>query len=83
MNFDNIVFISKKFFRKGYLLRETKKGVILEKYYNAKSVDVIAEFIGKNIRIDGDLEECIKEARKYITDKDCIIYVDLNRKKQK
>ena len=80
MNFDNVVFIAKKSFTKGYLLRETNKGVVFEKYYSAKNVDLVAEFIGKCIRIDEDLQECIKEARKYVDDT-TVIYVDAHRLK--
>ena len=75
-----VEFISQKEISQGYLLRETKSGVRLEKYYDDDhiNVDVVAEFEGARIDVEADFDMCITEARKYVGCKNTTIHIDLN-----
>ena len=78
--FGKVRFISRTELTEGYLLRETKKGVVFEKYYDPEHsrVDVIAEFEGARINNDADFRKCLYEARKYEDDYKVTINIDVN-----
>lgn len=78
--FGKVDFISRAEMTEGYLLRETKNGVVLENYGDCEHtrVDVIAEFKGACINDDADFRKCLTEAREYVGDAKIMIWVDVN-----
>ena len=78
--FGKVRFISQNEFSQGYLLRETSRGVVLEKHYDSghNNVDVVAEFEGATLQNEFNRDVCIAESRKYVGDAKTPIYVDLN-----
>ena len=78
--FGNVEFISQNEFSKGYLLRENKSGVVLEKHYDSEHmrVDIVAEFEGTHLNNDADLHWLLCEFRNYVVDQDVILYVALD-----
>lgn len=79
--FGNVKFIPRNEFSKGYLLRENKSGVVLEKHYDSEhvNVDVVAEFEGAHLSNDADLHWLLSEFRNYVVEQDVILYVALNQ----
>ena len=79
--FGNVKFISQNEFSKGYLLRENKIGVVLEKYYDEEhqNVDVVAEFEGAHLSNEADLHWLLSEFRDYVVEQDVILYVTMNQ----
>lgn len=79
-DFGKVEFISRTEFPEGYLLRETKNGVVLEKYWDKEHtrVDVIAEFEGACINKDADFRNCLEQAREYVEDYKIPINIDVN-----
>ena len=71
------VFIHGEKITQGYLLRETKHGVVLEKYYDEARVDVVAEFEGARINNEINYLMCLDAARKYVGNSKIPIHVDL------
>ena len=78
--FGNVGFISRTEMTEGYMLRETKDGVVLENYCDREHtrVDVIAEFKGACINGDADFRKCLSEAREYVGNANTRIWVDVN-----
>lgn len=79
-DFGKVKFISRTEFTEGYLLRETRTGVVLEKYCDKEHsrVDVIAEFNGARINKDADFRNCLEQAREYVDDYKITINIDVN-----
>lgn len=79
-DFGKVEFISRTEFPEGYLLRETKNGVVLEKYWDKEHTreDVIAEFEGACINKDADFRNCLEQAREYVEDYKIPINIDVN-----
>lgn len=79
-DFGKVKFISRTEFSEGYLLRETRTGVVLEKYCDAEheKVEVVAEFEGACINKDADFRKCLTEAREYVEDYKILINIDVN-----
>ena len=74
--FGKIDFCSRNEVKQGFLLRENKTGIVLEKI-SQNGTDVVAEYEGARINIELFFEMCIKDARKYVGNKNTIIHVDL------
>ena len=77
--FGKVVFIAREKITEGYLLRQTRSGVILEFYIpEQQGVDVVANFDNTHISNDRDFRMCLTEARKFMGNMDEPIQVDLN-----
>ena len=77
--FGKVEFIARENITEGYLLRQTKCGVILEFYIpEQQGVDVVASFDNTHIGNDRDFRMCLSEARKFMENMDEPIHVDLN-----
>ena len=75
--FGKVKFMSRHEVKEGFLLRETRDGVVLEKLTKS-GTDVVAEYEGARISVAAFLEMCLTDARQYIGDKNTPIYVDMN-----
>lgn len=75
--FGKVKFQSRHEVKEGFLLRETRTGVVLEKLTKS-ATDVVAEFEGARISVAAFLEMCLTDSRKYVGDKNTTIHVDLN-----
>lgn len=75
--FGNVKFQSRHEVKEGFLLRETSAGVVLEQL-NKSGTDVVAEYEGERIGVVSTLEMCLRDARKYVGNKNTPIHVDLN-----
>ena len=75
--FGKVMFCSRHKVKEGFLLRETRTGVVLEKI-NANGSDVVAEYEDDRISVAAFLEMCLTDSRKYVGDKNTTIHVDLN-----
>ena len=71
------VFVHGEKITHGYLLREAKNGVVLEKYYDDARVDVVAEFEGTRINNEFNYLRCLDAARDYVENSKIPIHVDL------
>ena len=73
------IFITGRKMTQGYLLRETKHGVVLEKYYDDEHtrVDVVAEFQNIRINVASQYLKCLNAAREYVGNSKIPIHVDL------
>lgn len=75
--FGKIVYRSLSAGEKGFLIHETRTGVVLEKRTESAYV-VVKEYNGARIKDEAFLGDCLAEAREYVGDKNTPIYVDLN-----
>lgn len=76
--FGKVIFRSRKEVKEGFLLRETRTGIVLEKLTKSAGTDVVSEYEGLRIEVEAFFELCLKDARNYVGDKNTPIYVDLN-----
>lgn len=75
--FGKVDFCSRDEVKQGFLLCENRTGIVLEKISQGL-VEVITTYEGARINIEVFFEMCLKDARKYIGNKNTIIHVDLN-----
>ena len=73
-----IEYIEGENFPKGFVLREDEKGVVLEKHFDDKSlnIDVLMRFEGAQLMVEQNFHQCFSEVRKLIKDS-VPIYVKL------
>ena len=76
--FGKVEFKSQHEVKEGFLLRENRTGLVLEKLTKDGGTDVVAEYEGARISIEVFFEMCLKDARKYVGNKNTPIYVDVN-----
>ena len=75
--FGKVEFKSRHEVKEGFLLRETRDGVVLEKLTES-GTDVVAEYEAARISVEVHFEMCLRDAREYVGNKNTTIYVDLN-----
>lgn len=75
--FGKVEFKSRHEVKEGFLLRETRAGVVLEQLTKS-GTDVVAEYEDARIDVVGILEMCLRDAREYVGNKNTPIHVDLN-----
>ena len=75
--FGKVKYQSRNEVKEGFLLRETRTGIVLEKLTQS-GTDVVAEYEGARINVEAFFEMCLKDARQYVGNKNTPIHVDLN-----
>ena len=75
--FGKVEFCSRYEVKEGFLLRETRTGVVFEQI-DCNGTDVVAEFEGARINDNSRFGTYLMESREYVGDKNTLIYVDLS-----
>ena len=63
--FGKVKFMSRHEVKEGFLLRETRDGVVLEKLTES-GTDVVAEYEAARISVEVHFEMCLRDAREYV-----------------